>query len=327
MPIFPMKRFRTMAAGVALAACSALAASAAHAFDQLKIMIPAGPGGGFDQTGRAIGAALQASGGARSLQYENKGGAGGTIGLAQFVNTDRANPNALVVAGMVTVGAVHLNKSPVSLADVTPIARLLAEAEVIAVPASSKIQSIRDLMAALKANPGAVAFSGGSAGGTDHLAAGLLAKEAGADPARVNYIAYTSGAEAMTALLGGHVAAGISGLAEFLPQIRTGRLRALAVTSAQRLPGVDIPTLKEQGVNLEIVNWRGVFAAPGLTDAQRDALSRAVEAAVKTPQWKASLDKLEWTDFYQPAQAFRAFVDGEDKRVGAIVGSLAMGRK
>lgn len=322
-----MKTLRMLVASCALAAGAVLTPIAAHAFDQVKIMIPAGPGGGFDQAGRSLGVALQAAGAVKSLQYENKGGAGGTIGLAQFINSERANPNALAIAGMVTVGAVHLNKSPVTLANVTPIARLLAEAEVIAVPANSKFQSIQDLMAALKANPGSVAFSGGSAGGTDHIVAGLLAREAGSDPAKVNYIAYTSGAEAMTALMGGHVAAGISGVAEFLPQIRAGRLRALAVTSPQRLPDVNVPTLKEQGINLEVMNWRGVFAAPGITDAQRDALVKAVDAAVKTPQWKAALDKLEWVEYYLPVPAFRTFVDEEDKRISAIVGSLAINKK
>jgi tripartite-type tricarboxylate transporter receptor subunit TctC len=94
----------------------------APAFDAMRIMIPAGPGGGFDQTGRSLGAALQSAGLTKSVQYENKGGAGGTIGLAQFLNTDKASPNALIVAGLVTVGAVHLNKTPVSLSNVTPIA-------------------------------------------------------------------------------------------------------------------------------------------------------------------------------------------------------------
>jgi putative tricarboxylic transport membrane protein len=261
------------------------------------------------------------------VQYENKGGAGGTIGLAQFLNTDKASPNALIVAGLVTVGAVHLNKTPVSLANVTPIARLLAEANVIAVPTASKIMNIRDLMAAIKANPGAVAFAGGSAGGVDHLLAGLVAREAGADPSKVNYVAYTSGAEAVAALLGGHVAAGISGVGEFLPHIKSGRLRALAVSSAQRLPDVAVPTLRELGVDVELVNWRGVFAGPDITEAQRDALMRAVDAAVKTPSWKQALDKLEWLEFHQSGKEFGPFVTAEQKRVGAIVDSLGLAKK
>ena len=297
------------------------------AFDALRIMIPAGPGGGFDQTGRSLGAALQASGLVKSIQYDNKGGAGGTIGLAQFLNTDKANPNALIVAGLVTVGAVHLNKTPISLANVAPIARLLAEANVIAVPASSKILTVRDLMNAIKTNPGAVAIAGGSAGGVDHLLAGLVAREAGADPSKVNYVAYTSGAEAVASLLGSHVAAGISGVGEFLPHIKSGRLRALAVSSAQRLPDVAIPTLKELGVEVELVNWRGVFAGPEISETQRDALGRAVDAAVKTTSWKQALDKLEWLEFYQPAKDFAPFVLAEQKRVGAIVDSLGLAKK
>ena len=297
------------------------------AFDSMRIMIPAGPGGGFDQTGRSLGAALQSGGLTKSVQYENKGGAGGTIGLAQFLNTDKASPNALIVAGLVTVGAVHLNKTPVSLANVTPIARLLAEANVIAVPTASKIMNIRDLMAALKANPGAVAFAGGSAGGVDHLLAGLVAREAGTDPSKVNYVAYTSGAEAVAALLGGHVAAGISGVAEFLPHIKSGRLRALAVSSAQRLPDVAVPTLRELGVDVELVNWRGVFAGPDISEVQRDALIRTVDAAVKTPSWKQSLDKLEWLEFHLSGKEFGPFVTAEQKRVGAIVDSLGLAKK
>ena len=173
---------QSLALPIAAATLPTLSFAQAPAFDAMRIMIPAGPGGGFDQTGRSLGAALQSAGLTKSVQYENKGGAGGTIGLAQFLNTDKASPNALIVAGLVTVGAVHLNKTPVSLSNVTPIARLLAEANVIAVPAASKIMNIRDLMAAIKANPGAVAFAGGSAGGVDHLLAGLVARESGADP-------------------------------------------------------------------------------------------------------------------------------------------------
>jgi putative tricarboxylic transport membrane protein len=317
----------SIAATLLTSALSMTAWAQSGPFDTIKIMVPAGPGGGFDQTGRSLGAALQAGGLAKSVQYENKGGAGGTIGLAQFLNVDKASSNALIVAGLVTVGAVQLNKTPVSLANVTPIARLLAEAEVVAVPASSKIVTIQDLRAALKANPGAVAFAGGSAGGTDHLLAGMLVREAGADPSKTNYVAFTSGAEAVSAVLGGHVAAGISGVGEFLPHIKSGRLRAIAVSSAQRLPDVNIPTLRELGVDIELVNWRGIFAGPGITEAQRDHLAKAVEAAVKTPSWKQSLDKLEWLEFYQPGKDFGPFIESEQKRVALIIESLGLGRK
>lgn len=313
-----------LAAGVAGAGWQ----SDALAFDAVKVMIPAGPGGGFDQVGRNLGATLTAAGQVKNVQYENKGGAGGAIGLAQFINTAKGDPNALFISGLVTVGSTILNKSAVTLANVTPIARLVSEAEVLVVPAASKIQTMKDFVDALKANPGAVAVSGGSAGGTDHILLGLIAKEAGVDPSKVNYIPYTSGSEAVAQVLGGHVAGGISGLGEFLQQIKAGRVRALAVSSAERIPDANtIPTLKEQGINVELVNWRGVFAAPGITDAQRQDWIKAVEAAVKSDAWKKVLDKLEWTPYYLPGDGFKAFVDGEMKRIGGVIESLGLIKK
>ncbi len=310
-----------------LCAAAVLAASSVVAFDQLKVMIPAAPGGGFDQTGRNLGVALQAAGVVKTLQYDNKGGAGGAIGLAQFVNTSKGDPNAVFISGMVTVGATILNKSPVTLANVTPVARLTAEPEVIIVPASSPLKTTKDLVAALKANPGAVSFAGGSAGGTDHILAGLIAKEVGVEPGKVNYIPFTSGAEAVAAVLGGSVSAGISGIGEFLQHIKSGRVRALAVSSSERIPGVDIATLKEQGINVELVNWRGIFGAPGITADQQKALIAAVEAATKHPKWQETLAKLDWTPFYLPGDAFKAFVEADTKRLTAVLESLNLGKK
>ena len=311
----------------ALGATALVLAGHALAIDQLKVLVPAGPGGGFDQTGRNLGAAMQAAGAVKSIQYDNKGGAGGAIGLAQFITTSKGDPNAMIVAGMVTVGATHMNKSPVTLANVVPIARLTAEPEALVVNASSPIKSAKDLAAALKANPGAVSFAGGSAGGTDHILAGLIAKEAGVDPSKVNYVAFTSGAEAVAAVLGGQVSVGVSGIGEFAQHIKAGRVRAIAVSSGARISGVDIPTLKEQGLNVELVNWRGVWGAPGITPDQRKALIAAVEAGVANAKWKETLEKLDWLPYVATGDAFGAFVESEQKRVGAILDSLNLGAK
>ena len=312
----------------ALAAAAALAfAVPAHAIDQLKILVPAGPGGGFDQTGRNLGAAMQAAGSVKSIQYDNKGGAGGAIGLAQFITTSKGDPNAMIVAGMVTVGATHMNKSPVTLANVVPIARLTAEPEALVVNASSPIKNAKDLAAALKANPGAVSFAGGSAGGTDHILTGLIAKEAGVDPGKVNYVAFTSGPEAVAAVLGGQVTVGVSGIGEFAQHIKAGRVRAIAVSSGARIPGVDVPTLKEQGVNVELVNWRGVWGAPGISADQRKALIAAVEGGIANAKWKETLEKLDWLPYVMTGDAFGAFVESEQKRVGAILDDLNLGAK
>jgi putative tricarboxylic transport membrane protein len=320
-----MKRRHFSAAGLgALAACAISGARPARAqtLGAVKMLIPANPGGGWDQTGRALGAAMQAAKTAQSVQYDNKGGAAGTIGLAQFVNAAKGDPNALMIGGMVMVGGIALNRSPVDLSMVTSIARLTTEYEIVVVPAASPHRTLADLLAAFKADPGKVAWAGGSAGGTDHILVGLIAKATGVDPARINYVAFKGGGEAITAIIGGHVAAGVSGIGEFAEQIRAGRMRALAVSSPRGADGV--ASLKEQGVDVELGNWRGVFAGPGLSAAQRDALVAAVRGATESAAWKESLQKFGWEPAFIGGEDYRKFVVAEVARIGAIVDSLGL---
>jgi len=308
----------------AAAAIGIVGSGGALALDSLKILVPAAPGGGWDQTGRALQAALQADKIVPRVTVDNKGGAGGTIGLAQFISSSKGDGGTVLVGGMVMVGAIITNKSPVNLSQVTPIARLTGEYEVIVVPGSSKITSLKDLLAQLKANPGGVSWGGGSAGGTDHILAGMIAVASGVEANKVNYIAYAGGGEAQAAIMGGHVTAGISGLAEFLPQIKSGKLRALAISSDKRVAGVDIPTLKEQGVDVELANWRGVFAAPGITDAQRKELVDVVAKAVKTASWQETLKRNDWTDLFLAGDPFKAFLESDTQRIDKIIGGIGL---
>jgi putative tricarboxylic transport membrane protein len=310
-------------------ACSAVALALigsgdALALDSLKILVPAAPGGGWDQTGRALQAALQSEGTVKKITVDNKGGAGGTIGLAQFVSSSKGDGNAVMIGGMVMVGAIISNKSPVTLAQVTPLARLTGEYQVVVVPGSSKIQSLKELIAQFKANPGSVAWGGGSAGGSDHILAGMIAQASGVEPAKVNYIAYAGGGEAQAAIMGGHVAAGISGFGEFAAQIKSGKLRALAISADKRVPGIDIPTLKEQGVDVEMVNWRGVFGAPGITDAQRKELLDVIGKAVQSASWQDTLKRNDWSDMYLAGDAFKTFLDADIQRIDKILAGLGM---
>jgi putative tricarboxylic transport membrane protein len=270
-----------------------------------EIMAPASPGGGWDQTARAMQNVLQETKLASNVQVVNVPGAGGTIGLAQFVSTKSGNPNALLVGGYVMVGAILTNKSPVTLDQVTPLARLTGEDEAIVVPASSPYQTIADLAKAMKENPGAVAIAGGSAGGTDHIAAGLLAQAVGADPKAINYIAFSGGGEALAAILGQQVAAGISGYGEFESQVKAGTLRLLATTGAQRVPGSEAPTLKEAGIDMELQNWRMVAGAPGLTAEQQAATIANMQKMVDSPEWKAVLERNNWQNTFLAGDAFK----------------------
>jgi len=304
---------------------AAFLAGAASAQPSLKMMIPANPGGGWDQTGRQLAAAMQSGKLVSGVQFDNKGGAAGTIGLAQFVNAAKSDPNSLMVGGMVMVGGIILNNSPVNLSQVTPIARLTSEWEVVVVPAASPHKTMADLVKAFKENPGKVSWGGGSAGGTDHILVGLIAKAVGVDPTKINYVAFKGGGEALTGIIGGHVAAGVSGIGEFQEQIKGKRLRALAVSSPKATEG--IPSLKEQGIDVELGNWRGVFGAPGITPQQRDALVKLVKDATETPAWKQSLEKMNWEPVFLGGDEFKTFLEADTKRVATVIDSLGLKKK
>jgi putative tricarboxylic transport membrane protein len=294
----------------ALAAAGALP-MAARAAANLKMMIPANPGGGWDSTGRALGKALQEAGVASSVTYENKGGAAGAIGLAQFVNASKGDPNAMMVMGAVMLGGLITGKPPVSLSQATPIARLTSEYNVFVLPASSPLKTMKDVVEQLKKDPGSVKWGGGSRGSTEHIAAAMLAREVGVDAAKINYVAFRGGGEATAAILGGNVTVGGSGYSEFQQYIESGKMRAIAVTSSARLKGIDVPTMKEQGYNVEIGNWRGVYGAPGITPEQRKALTDMIAKAVKSKAWAEALEKNGWTPAVLTGKEFDDFVDRE----------------
>ena len=288
------------------------------------IMAPAGPGGGWDQTARTMQEAMQAEGISGNVQVTNVPGAGGTIGLAQFATQEDGNPNALIVGGYVMVGAILTNMSPVTLDNVTPIARLTGEAVALVVPAASDIQTVDDLVAKLKADPGSVAWAGGSAGGVDHIAAGLIAKAVGVDPTQVNYIAYSGGGEALAAILGGQVTVGVSGVSEFASQIEAGELRLLAVSTDTRVPGFDAPTLKEAGVDVAVQNWRMVAAAPNITDEQKAAITADVKAMAESASWKTALETKGWVDTYLDGDAFAAQLEADKTATEAILKDIGL---
>jgi putative tricarboxylic transport membrane protein len=269
-----------------------------------SIMAPAAPGGGWDQTARTMQVALQQEKISNRVQVMNVPGAGGTIGIAQFASQQKGNPNALMVGGYVMVGAILTNKSPVTLKDVTPIARLTGEYEVIVVPTSSDIKTMADLVTKLKADPGSVSWGGGSAGGTDHIGAGLIAKAAGVDPTKINYIAFSGGGEALAAILGSQVTAGISSYGEFESQIKAGSLRLLGISSDKKIEGIDAPTLKESGLDVVLQNWRMVAAAPGISAEQKTAITADIEKLVKSKTWQDNLKTKGWMDTYLSGPAF-----------------------
>jgi putative tricarboxylic transport membrane protein len=320
-----MRRPILAAGAAALLAASVMTVPPATAQVQgLEIVVPAAPGGGWDQTGRAMQNALQEADLASGIQVVNIPGAGGTIGLAQFVSSKEGQGNALMTGGLVMLGAILTNQSPVTLEQVTPIARLTGEYEAIVVPASSEIQTLDDLIAQFKEDPQSVSWGGGSAGGTDHMLVGLIAKEVGVDPSGINYVPFSGGGEALASILGGHVTAGVSGWEEFAGQVEAGDLRPLAISSTERVEGIDVPTLREQGVDVELTNWRAVFAPPGISDADKKALGDAVGKMVESEAWQSTLAERNWLDLYLPPDEFAQFLEEDRQQVETVLKDIGL---
>jgi len=318
-----MRRDTFLKSMAAMAAAGVLPAWAQSA-PAIKMMIPANPGGGWDSTGRALGKAMQDSGAASSVSYDNKGGAAGAIGLAQFVNASKGDPNALMVMGAVMLGGIITGKPPVGLDKVTPLARLTSEYNVFVLPANSPFKSMKDVVDQLKKDPGSVKWGGGSRGSTEHIAAAMIAREVGVDPAKINYVAFRGGGEATAAILGGNVTVGGSGYSEFAEYITTGKMRAVGVTSGSRLKGINVATLKEQGINVEIGNWRGVYGAPGITPEQRKALIDALSKTFKSKPWQDAMEKNGWTPAWMAGDEFSNFVDAEFASMRATMAKSGM---
>ena len=327
MPTTTRRRFTVALAWTAviampLAACadgdSADAADGQGSIDSLEIIVPAEPGGGWDQTGRTMQSAMQDHELVDDVQVVNVGGAGGTVGLAQLATT--TDPNTLMVSGYVMVGAIETNQSASTMEDVTPIARLTEEPLIVVAPAGSPYEDIGDLVQDIQDNGQDVSVTGGSAGGADHILAAQMLTEAGMPADQVagalNYIPYSGGGESLAALLGNNVDAGISGVAEYAEQVKAGELKALAVSGPERSDAVpDVPTLTEQDIDLTLTNWRGVVAPGDLDDEQAAALTELVSEMQTTESWTAALQQNNWADAFLAGDEFVSFLDEDVEAV------------
>jgi putative tricarboxylic transport membrane protein len=291
---------------------------------QLKILVPQPPGGGYDTTARAAAQAAQTANVSRNIQVSNVTGGSGTVGLAKLVN-QKGTPKSMLMMGLGLVGAVHANKSDATLLDTTPVASLIQEPDLVLVPADSKYKTLQDFLDDWKANTRSLAIASGSApGGPDHLATMITAKAAGVEPKNVNHVTLDGGAEVMTALLGNKVAAGFSGIGESQQQVEAGKVRALAVTGPERVAGIDAPTLKEAGVDAEMVNWRGLVAPPGVSGADLQELVDFATRLHDSAEWKDAMKKNGWIDFFTTGDQFKQFITSENSRVEGVLTDLGL---
>ncbi len=290
----------------------------------LRFMVPNTPGGGYDITARTAAKNAEEAGLTGDVEVFNLPGAGGTVGLTRLVG-ERGNGRLAMSMGLGVVGAVHTNQTPRTLADTTPIARLTEEQDIVVVGKDSQYKTIQDLLTAWKKSPGKLPVGGGSSpGGPDHLAPMLMAQAAGIAPKDVNYVPFDGGGELLASILGDKVAFGVSGVGEYLDQIKAGQLRLLAVTGPKRVPGLDAPTLREAGLDTEFTNWRGIVAPPGLSDAEREKLVTLVTELHDSPQWRESLKTHGWNDAFLPGEEFGTFLAEQDRRVGSVLKELGL---
>jgi putative tricarboxylic transport membrane protein len=311
-------------AAVLLAGCGVTRGGEQTGMHRLRMMVPNSPGGGYDLTARTAVKIMEDDDITGRVEVFNVIGAGGTVAMARLMN-EKGNDDLMMMMGLGVVGAVYTNGSNALASNATPLAKMVEEPEGILVPADSPYRTVNDLVAAWKADPAKVTIGGGSSpGGPDHLFAMETARAAGVDPKTVNFISYDGGGDLLTALLGKKIAAGTSGLGEYVDQIEAGEVRVLAVSGEQRVAGVDLPTLKEAGVNLTFTNWRGVLAPPGISDEARQSLVKVLEDLHSTDAWKEALVKNNWSDAFMTGAPFEQFLKDQDQRVSSTLTELGL---
>jgi putative tricarboxylic transport membrane protein len=320
-----------VAAGMLLTACGTTAEGGSASgsgndgpISGLRIMVPNSPGSGYDTTGRAVAKSMEDAEVANAVEVFNLEGAGGTVGLQRLVN-EKGNADLLMQMGLGVVGAQYSNKSEATLDQTTPVAKLIEESEAIVVPAGSPYKTLDDLVTAWKASPGDVPVGGASnPGGPDHLTPMLLAKAVGLDPTTVNYVSYDGGGELLAAILGSQIAFGATGIGEVAEQAASGDVRILAVTSDKPVDGIDAPTLKDEGVDLTFTNWRGIVAAPGLSDAETQRFVDALQKMHDSDGWQQTLKDQGWTDAFMTGDEFGSFLNDESERVQGVLAELGL---
>jgi len=319
-----MKHYAKILFAAALTSAAIFAAPAFAEFKGLEFIAPGGPGSGQDQAARAMADALTKDKIASNVQVLNIPGGGGMIAVSQFVTSKQGNGHAVLTQGFGHVAFPIVNKSPISLDDVKPLALLAGEYEIMVVPADSDIKSIEDLIAKFKADPGKVIWAGGGAGSTENIFYGLIAKHVGMDPKKVNFLPHSNSGEVIISVLGKQAHVGGGGYQDFASQVEAGKLRVIAVASPERLPGIDAPTLKEKGIDVELANWRGVSVHKSLTDKQTAEVAAVFDQMVKSPRWQQIMKERGWLDLYKPADEYAVFLKGEQDKVRGILVELGI---
>jgi putative tricarboxylic transport membrane protein len=298
--------------------------SKAADIDSIHFLIPGGAGGGWDGTARGTGEALTKSGIVGKASYENMSGGGGGKAIGYLIENAASSDGTLMVNSTPIVIRSLVGRFPYNFRDLTMIAGTIGDYAALIVAKDSPIKDFKGLVAKYKADPKSVSVGGGSVpGGMDHLVAAMAFQAAGADPTKVKYIPYDAGGKLNAAILSGEVDVGSTGFSEAVGLVKAGEMRIIAVTSDERVDALpEAPTLKEQGFDISFVNWRGFFAAPGLSDDKANAYRAAIAKMYDTPEWEAVRARNGWVNIHNSGADFEAFLANQESVIKELMTKL-----
>ena len=299
------------------------------AMDKIHFVIGGGAGGGWDGTARGTGEALTKSGMLKSASFENMSGGGGGKALAFMINTQPKN-TVLVQSTPLVLRSITRHKGYVSgsgvlsYKDVTPIAGVIGDYGAIAVAKNSPYMNFKDVVDAYKKDPKSIKMAGGSVRGSmDHLIGALAFQAAGANPNDVAYIPYDAGGKALAGLLSGETQIISTGLGELMGA--RDQVRIIGITAPSRVADApDAPTLKEQGYDVQFVNWRGFFGPPNMSNKDKKALSKMLGKVMKTPEWEAVRKRNAWVNIYNSDKDFVKFLEKQTVEMTALMKKLGV---
>ncbi len=315
-----------LVAAVLTAATAITPANAAEqpTLDSIHFLIPGGAGGGWDGTARGTGEALTNAGLVGNASYENMSGGGGGKAIGYLIENASSNEGTLMVNSTPIVIRSLTGVFPHNFRDLTLVAGTIGDYAAMVVSKDSPINSMDDLIAAYDADPSATAIGGGSVpGGMDHLVAAMVMQAAGKDPLNVKYIPYDAGGKAMAALLSGEISALSTGFSEAVDLANAGEVKIIGVTSDERVAAADsAKTMKEQGIDTSFVNWRGFFAAPGLSDEKLAAYQEVLTKMYETDEWEEVRTRNGWVNIHNSGDDFKGFLEGQEKVIGDLMKQL-----
>ena len=299
------------------------------AMEKIHFVIGGGAGGGWDGTARGTGEALTKSGMLKSASFENMSGGGGGKALAFMINTQPKNTvlvqsTPLVLRSITRHEGYVTGSGVLSYKDVTPIAGVIGDYGAIAVAKNSPYKNFKDVVNAYKKNPSSIKMAGGSVRGSmDHLIGALAFQAAGANPNDVAYIPYDAGGKALAGLLSGETQIISTGLGELMGA--RDQVRIIGITAPSRIADApDAPTLKEQGYDVQFVNWRGFFGPPNMSNKDKKALSTMLGKVMETPEWEAVRKRNAWVNIYNSDKDFVKFLDAQTVEMTALMKKLGV---